>query len=260
MEGGQNCFFWGGGRGCAPSHNETLLKNLRYRMLRSRKALLVAIPSFRFIGEPNKPNVMNIELTKDNLTITWDIEKHELRPVDTYVIKIRITGSRNQDSDSKDDSDDGDSSRAEIVEFNTTMNGANVNCKPNTTKDLCLLTVEREIDKAKTYNVIVCAKNNIGTTCSDPTVIVPKPSLLKPSDRLPTGSIVGIVFGVIVAILVCCLLWMLIALIICCTCCEREKVYNPEKKGQCMACCTPYHTIMYVELISFLELPLIPIK
>ena len=170
--------------------------------------------------------------------------------MDTYVIKIHITGSRNQDSDSKsDNNDDGDSSRTEIVEFNTTINAANANCKLNATKDHCLLTVKREINEGKTHNVIVCAKNNIGTTCSDSTVVQPKSAPLRPTDRLPTGTILGIIFGVIVAILVCCLLWMLVALIVCCICCEREKVYNPEKKGQWMLC-TMYHTCILNSLTS----------
>ena len=175
------------------------------------------------VGKPNKPNVTSIGRTKDDITVTWTIDKSERHPVDTYVIKIQITGSRNQDSD-------GDST----VEFNTTISAANANCKLNATKDHCLLTVKREIDEGKMYNVIVCAKNDLGTICSDPSVILPKPAPLKPTDRLPTGSIVGIIFGVIVAVLACCLLWMLVVLIICCTCCEREKIYNPERKGQCV--------------------------
>ena len=148
----------------------------------------------------------------------------------TYVIKILITGSRNQESNPRDDDDDGDSSRVEIVEFNMTTSVRDINCKANAAKDQCIHTLMREIDESKQYNVTVCAKNDIGITCGEPTVVTPTVAPLKPSG-LATGSILGIVFGVIVAVLLCCLLWMLIVLIVCCSC-EREKIYNPEKKGQ----------------------------
>ena len=158
---------------------------------------------------------MNVEKEKDDLTITWTIDKHELRPVDTYVITIRIIGSRNPESS-----------------INTTIDAQNANCKLSGNKYHCMHIIEREIDDGKMYDVTVCAKSNLGQNCSDP-----KPAPLRiqpegPAGHLPTGSIVGIVFGVIAGVLVCCLLWMLIALIVCCTCCEREKKYNPEKKGQ----------------------------
>jgi hypothetical protein len=165
---------------------------------------------------------MNIGQEEDDLTVTWSIDKDELRPVDTYVIKIQITGSRNQDSES----------------INTTVDDDKANCKSNGTKYVCMLTITgRKLDDGKMYDVTVCAKSALGQNCSDPALIQPNkpmPAPLQPGGRLPTRSIVGIVFGVIVAILACCLLWMLIALIVCCTCCEREKKYNPEKKGPCM--------------------------
>lgn len=150
--------------------------------------------------------------------------------MDTYIVIIQMTGSRNQDSDTSED--------LEVVEFNATVSAADANCKPNGTKDHCVLILLKEdIDSDKIHNVTVCANNDAGQNCSDSTFIqpVPRPVSSPPGYRLPTGSVVGIVFGVIVAVLVCCLLWMLIALIICCCgCAEREKVYNPEKKGNCV--------------------------
>ena len=156
---------------------------------------------------------MNIGQEKDDLTVTWTIDTGGRRPVDTFVITVRKTGSRNQeDEDSK-------------------MVNVSTNCKLNGTKYHCTFVIERRGNDGKTYDIIVCAMNILGQNCSDPT---PKPAPLTPDNRLPTGSVVGIVFGVIVAILACCLLWMLVALIVCCTCYEREKAYNPEKKGQCI--------------------------
>ena len=178
--------------------------------------------------EPNKPNIVRVGKEEESFTITWNIDKHELRPVDTYLVIIQMTESRNQDSSNSED--------LEIVEFTKMVSATDANCKPNGTKDHCTLILPKEdIDSDKIHNITVCANNDAGQNCSDPTFIqpVPRPVSSPPGDRLPTGSIVGIIFGVIVAVLVCCLLWMLIALIICCCgCAEREKVYNPEKKGK----------------------------
>ena len=165
-------------------------------------------------GQPSKPTVTSVRQEEDDLTVSWTIDKDELRPVDTYVVKIQIPGSRNQDS-----------------EFNTTVDADKANCKPNGTKYHCMFTIiGRKLDVGKIYDVTVCARSALGQNCSDPlTPVPPKPSA---APLLPTGSILGIVFGVIAAVLACCLLLILVALIVCCCgCAEREKVYNPEKKG-----------------------------
>ena len=168
------------------------------------------------VGIPGKPTISSIRQEEDDLTITWTIDKDELRPVDTYVVKIQIPGSRNQDS-----------------EFNNmTIDTDKANCKPSGTQYHCMFTIMgRKLDDGKTYDITVCARNVLGQNCSEPlTPIPPKPST---APLLPTGTILGIVFGVIVAVLACCLIVMLVALIVCCCgCAEREKVYNPEKKGK----------------------------
>ena len=166
------------------------------------------------VGIPGKPTISSVRQEEDDLTVTWTIDKDERRPVDTYIVKIQIPGSRNQDS-----------------EFNMTIDTDKANCKPSGTEYHCMFTImERKLDDGKTYDLTVCARNVLGQNCSDPlTPIPPKPST---APLLPTGSILGIVFGVIVAVLACCLIVILVALIICCCgCAEREKVYNPEKKG-----------------------------
>ena len=186
-----------------------------------------------FAGAPNVPVIVDVQLTKDDITISWELDRHDLRPVHAYRIKIQITGSRNQDSDTDSDSV-GDLSRAEILEFNSTTSAANTKCNTNATKDQCVHILTREFDVDKSHNVTICATNDIGTTCGNPVAVMLRATPLnrRPEERLPTGLVLGIVFGVVAAVLLCCLLWVFIALIVCCCICEREKVYDPEKKGQ----------------------------
>ena len=184
-------------------------------------------------------------MKKRIVTVTWKITRHELRPIQRYIITVKITRSKIQVSNSSGyDGQTGgngqtngrDDSRVEIREFNTTVNVTDANCKLNSTDDNCKhnVTLPEKDEPGKTYSIILCAENEFGMTCGEPKVIEPTPGPLQGDPTGPSpGIIVGIVIAVLVAVLLCCLLWILLILLCYCFCVGggKGKKDRPEEGG-----------------------------
>ena len=207
-------------------------------------------------GIPNKPMSTSIafdKATKGDISVAWMIKRDELRPIQRYTLIFMITtattvddGSKPGEEGDKDgevrDGADGDEGKGETEsrQFNVTVDASEITCTVNRLDHDCkhlLTNLERETKVGERYNVIVCAENEFGTMCGEPTTPVPVPAPLSPSeeseDGLPPNVIVGIVIGVVALLLLCCLLWFLIILLCCCCWAkEREKKYLPAKRGE----------------------------
>ena len=203
-------------------------------------------------GTPNKPIITGItfsEMKKRIVTVTWKITSHELRPIQRYIISVKITGSKTQVSNSSGNdgqtggngqTNGGDDSRVEIRGFNTTVNATDANCKldsmdDNNCKHNVTLPEKDEPGETMTYDIILCAENEFGMSCGESKIIEPTSGPLQDPTGPSPGIIVGIVFAVLVAVLLCCLLWILLILLCCCFCVGggREKKYHPEQRGSC---------------------------
>lgn len=203
-----------------------------------------------YVGVPNTPMVTGIafnEKSDGDVSVTWRIETHELRPVHRYILLIQKTETKTDPSKPKDNSNgdgngqDGDRDEnsdddriSGKQQFNVTINEADVTCKLNETGNHCKHILEEDAEVGTTYIVIVCAENEFGRTCGDPASSIPVPApLVEPDPQGPSaGVIAAIVIVVLVVVLLCCLLWILLALFFFCYVGGgREKKYHPEKRG-----------------------------
>ena len=133
------------------------------------------------------------------------IDVHELRPVDTYLIQIQITGSNDQELNSGSElvtsgdrqvtdisgaSFGGSSKLVEMFEFNVTVSVAELNCSVNTRGDVnhCEYTLTQETEFGQTYDFIVCAVNSFGTTCGEAKNITATPGSSTPPPQATPAS------------------------------------------------------------------------
>ncbi len=169
-------------------------------------------------GTPNTP----IVVFGNGPTFQWQTdEEDEARPVDCHYGNVTVRtpeGSENVVQFDFCDGSDGPGSEFDLPDFDT----------------------------SNMYTVIVCSRNRLGTSCTEPLIHTPPP----PTIALPTttpppttiavpgmtglqsGAIVGIVVGVLLG---CCLIWLLLLLLLLlCCCCKgnREKRYFPQKRGE----------------------------
>ena len=136
-------------------------------------------------GTPNTPSITSLSLMENDITISWMIDVHELRPVDKYLIQVQITGSNDKESNSGSEfltsGDDqvagangvsfGGSSRPfEGQVFNITVSESvdDLTCS-DARGDInhCEYTLIQETEIGQTYSFIVCAINDFGTACGD---------------------------------------------------------------------------------------------
>ena len=138
-----------------------------------------------YAGIPNKPTTTSLTLTENNITVNWMIDRHELRPVHTYMILIQVTGSDDQDLNSGSELETsgdnqtitevaganfgGNSILTEGLEINVTVSVAELNCNANTRDDIdhCEYILTQDTEIGQTYSIIVCALNDFGTTCGE---------------------------------------------------------------------------------------------
>ncbi len=149
-------------------------------------------------------------------TFNWQTdEEDEARPVDCYYGNVTVRTPEGNEN-------------AIQFDFCDVSNG------PGSEFDL------PDFDTSNVYTVIVCSQNRLGTSCTEPLVHTPPPTIAPPPTTHPTavpgmtglqsGAIVGIVVGVLLG---CCLLWLLLLLLLLLCCWSREKRYFPQRRGEC---------------------------
>ena len=200
-----------------------------------------------YLGTPNTPSITRInfnEPSKGDVSVTWKIETHELRPVHRYVLiysiietKTGVSKPGETDSGEIDNMD----RMPERQQFNITISQADVNCKLNATGNHCkhIEKLEGEFKTGTTHNVVVmvCAENEFGIACGEQmsAILMPAPlSAQEPEEPrgLSPGVIVGVVIAVVAIVLLCCLVWTLVAVL--CSFCVgggREMKYHPKENG-----------------------------
>ena len=194
-----------------------------------------------YLGTPNVPRITRIsfnEQSKGDISVTWKIETHELRPVDRYILMYSIRETKTGVSKpEQSDSGEIDSRMLGREQFNVTVHKEEVNCKLNATGNHCkhIVKLEEDFKTDTTHNAIVkvCAENEFGRACGDPQSAILMPASLSGQDpQQPRDVIIGVVVVLVVFVLLCCLLWTIVAVI--CGLCgvgELEKKYRPERRG-----------------------------
>ncbi len=170
-----------------------------------------------YTGTPNQP----IVTFGAGPTFQWETdEEDQARPVDCYYGNVTV---REPDDE------------VEVVPFDFCSGN-----EPGSEYDL------PDFDDDNEYVVVVCSRNRLGDSCTEPLVHTPPPftTVVMPTTASPdtpttamagmTGLQGGAIAGIIVGVLLgCCLLWLLLLLLclFCCCCGAREKRYFPQQRG-----------------------------
>ena len=173
-------------------------------------------------GTPNKPTVTKVGSVKD-LVFEWTIDDEDgLRPVDCYYGNIteRVNSGTT------------DSLKETVHVFNF------CGSSDPTAQEYAF----KEYDSIKDYIIVVCTRNRLGESCSDP-VTFPAPAtpthLPIITGATPPVTDPGLVAGIIVLVLAlvfcCVLLFVILCLIYCCGW-DRDRKYFPERRGEDMIC------------------------
>ena len=122
------------------------------------------------------------------------------------------------------------------------VNLANIKCQFDSSlmTDNCSYTIQQEVKPGETYNITLCAGNEFGITCqsSEKTIQFEPPPKTAPIDGvetdsgLPLSTILGIVIGVLVAILLFCLLLICLAFFSATALLARKKDFKVKDMDQ----------------------------
>lgn len=170
---------------------------------------------------PISPAQVEIQFDGRRLQISWEAPSSELQPVDSFVVVVQATPTRDIVR-SRRQAQVPSLSAGDLLEYET-----------NNTKLELVIT-----DTSKSYTISVCSVNSIGRVCSEPQTVVqdgktaiPKPSGLSVVKKAPTPGLV-LAIAVVVPGMILVLFIALVAVIIVCKCCSGNgKEYYPSKHG-----------------------------
>ena len=147
------------------------------------------VPHSKFINTviPNQPSLGAITFTEEAITLSWTIERHELRSVHEYNITIESIQVRSPPPSIRDSR----TARSSPVRINRqAANGqgdrkikrhqytvTKANCKTDLSSeravDNCEYTVDQTIERETAYNVIMCAGNEFASVCDESGFTIP---------------------------------------------------------------------------------------
>ena len=184
-------------------------------------------------GTPNQPSIGKVTFYRRNITVSWSIERDELRPVKSYTLTIAATDLGKQNSSSRvtrQAVQDGGGTQVREVAL------TNVQCKfnPSSQEDFCESAAKEEVKIGTAYNVTLCAVNEFSLSCEDyAEVIETLPAEVTPeginrNERgIPFNTVIGIVIGI--ALLLVCL--TLIVITVFCVVGARKRRRREKEHG-----------------------------
>lgn len=172
---------------------------------------------------------------RNDITISWTIEKDDLRPVKSYSLTIATTNVEEESTVAPGNRvTRQDSQETEVREIQL----RNIDCKfnPSTGEDVCESTVQEDAKVGVVYNLTLCAENEFSSTCENHVETVDTlPPLLRPEginrneSGLPFNTKIAIVIAVLVVVLLCCL--VLVCIVVYCVVSRRKRGKGQKSEG-----------------------------